>query len=217
MTDHMDFNGADTQDAAFALIPAGTLVKIRLTVRPGSAGSDGWLTQSRTSAALYVNTEAVILEGPHTRRRIYTRIGYKGRGVNDRGEDNYANRGRSLLRGILESARGIRAGDQSERARAERTVRSLGDLNGLELVVKIGIDKDRDDPASEGRNVIVAAIGPDHAEYPRLMGDAPAPLIPHGMTQSGSAPYGSAPQAPVPAGPAAPSSALGGNAPFWAR
>ena len=109
MTDHMDFNGADTQDAAFALIPAGTLVKIRLTVRPGSAGPDGWLTQSRTSAALYVNTEAVILEGPHIRRRIYTRIGYKGRGVNDRGEDNYANRGRSLLRGILESARGIRA------------------------------------------------------------------------------------------------------------
>ena len=118
----MDFNGADTQDAAFGLIPAGTLVKIRLTVRPGSAGPDGWLTQSRTSAALYLNTEAVILDGPHARRRIYTRIGYKGRGVNERGEDTYANRGRSLLRGILESARGIRAGDQSERARAARTV-----------------------------------------------------------------------------------------------
>ena len=51
-------------------------------------------------------------------------------------------------------------GDQSERARAARTVRSLGDLNGLELVVKIGIDKDRDNPSSEGRNVIAAAIGP---------------------------------------------------------
>ena len=217
MTDAMDFNGADTQDAAFALIPAGTLVKIRLTVRPGSAGPDGWLTQSRTSAALYLNTEAVILEGPHTRRRIYTRIGYKGRGVNDRGEDTYANRGRSLLRGILESARRIRAGDQSDRARAARTVRSLGDLNGLELVVKIGIDKDRDNPTSEGRNVIVAAIGPDHAEYARLMGDATAPLIPHGMGQSGSAPYGSSQSAPAPAGPAASSSAPGGNAPFWAR
>ena len=78
MTDHMDFNGADAQDAAFGLIPAGTLVKIRLTVRPGSAGPDRWLTQSRTSAALYLNTEAVVLDGPHARRRIYTRIGYKG-------------------------------------------------------------------------------------------------------------------------------------------
>ena len=184
---------------------------------PGSGGTDGWLTQSRTSAALYVNTEAIILEGPHTRRRIYTRIGYKGRGVNDRGEDTYANRGRSLLRGILESARGIRAGDQSERARAARTVRSLGDLNGLELAVKIGIDKDRDNPTSEGRNVIIAAIGPDHAEYARLMGDAPAPLIPHGMGHSGPAHYGSAPPAPPPAGPTAPPTAPGGNAPFWAR
>ena len=34
MTDAMDFNGADTQDAAFALIPAGTLVRIRLTRMP---------------------------------------------------------------------------------------------------------------------------------------------------------------------------------------
>lgn len=206
MNDAMDFNGADAQDAAFGLIPAGTLVKIRLTVRPGSTGPDGWLTQSRTSTALYLNTEAVILEGAHARRRIYTRIGYKGRGVNERGEDTYANRGRSLLRGILESARGIRAGDQSERARAARTVRSLGDLNGLELVAKIGIDKDRDDPTSEGRNVITAAIGPDHAEYARLMGDAPAALIPSGMAPS------------EPAAVSQPSQlAPSGNAPFWAR
>lgn len=217
MSDHMDFNGAATQDAAFALISAGTLVKIRLTVRPGSAGPDGWLTQSRTSAALYVNTEAIILEGPHARRRIYTRVGYKGRGVNDRGEDTYANRGRSLLRGILESARGIRAGDQSERARAARTVRSLGDLNGLELVVKIGIDKDRDDPTSEGRNVIVAAIGPDHAEYPRLMGDVTAPLIPAGMAQPGPAAYGAPQAVQAPSQPAAPPATPAGNAPFWAR
>lgn len=207
MNDAMDFNGADAQDAAFGLIPAGTLVKIRLTVRPGSAGPDGWLTQSRTSAALYLNTEAVIMEGSHARRRIYTRIGYKGRGVNERGEDTYANRGRSLLRGILESARGVRAGDQSERARAARTVRSLGDLNGLELVAKIGIDKDWDDPTSEGRNVITAAIGPDHAEYARLMGDAPAALIPSGMAQSGPGPASQPAQSPAPAG----------SAPFWAR
>ena len=217
MNDAMDFNGADTQDAAFGLIPAGTLVKIRLSVRPGSAGPDGWLTQSRTSAALYLNTEAVILDGPHTRRRIYTRIGYKGRGVNERGEDTYANRGRSLLRGILESARGIRAGDQSERACAARTVRSLGDLNGLELIVKIGINKDRDNPTSEGRNVIVAAIGPDHAEYPRLMGDAPAPLIPAGMAQIGQVSYGAPQGVPAPAQSGAPPAAPSGNAPFWAR
>ena len=38
MASDMDFNGADTQDAAFDLIPANTLVKVCLTVRPGGAG-----------------------------------------------------------------------------------------------------------------------------------------------------------------------------------
>ena len=52
MNDAMDCNGADTQDAAFDLIPADTLVKICLTVRPGGAGPEGWLTQSRTSPRL---------------------------------------------------------------------------------------------------------------------------------------------------------------------
>ena len=51
MTD-MDFNTADTQDSAFALIPANTLAKVCLTIRPGGAGPEGWLTQSRSSSAL---------------------------------------------------------------------------------------------------------------------------------------------------------------------
>ena len=115
MADDMDFNGADSQDAAFDLIPANTLVKLCLTIRPGGAGPEGWLTQSKTSSALYLNTEAVVLEGPYARRRIYTRIGFRGKDAGGPGEDSYANRGRALIRGILESARGIRAADQSER------------------------------------------------------------------------------------------------------
>ena len=102
-----DFNGAEPQQNAFELIPAGTLVKVRLTIRPGGIGPEGWVTQSRTSEAQYLNTEAVILDGPHARRRIYTRIGLRGKG--GQGDDTYANRGRSLIRGILESARGVAA------------------------------------------------------------------------------------------------------------
>ena len=209
MADSMDFNGAETQDAAFDLIPANTLVKVTLSIRPGGTGPEGWLSQSRTSSALYLNTEAVVLEGPHARRRIYTRIGFKGKSVNERGEDTYANRGRALIRGILESARGIKASDQSEVARTARMIRSLGELSGLEFVARIGIERDKDKPEDSGRNVIKAAIGADHAEYASLMGSVPQPpqqgqftasgpqLVDNGMGQSG-----------------APSS---GSAPFWAR
>ena len=208
MADNMDFNGADSQDAAFDLIPANTLVKVGLTIRPGGAGPEGWLTQSRTSAALYLNTEAVVLDGQYARRRIYTRIGFKGKSVNERGEDTYANRGRALIRGILESARGIKAGDQSEAARAARMIRSLGDLSGIDFVAKIGVEKDRDNPDDAGRNVIKAAIGPDNGQYLTMMGSAPMPTTAASVPPANSGAVAEQPGAPAPAS---------GAAPFWAR
>jgi hypothetical protein len=107
MASDMDFNGADTQDAAFDLIPANTLVKVCLTVRPGGAGPEGWLTQSKTSPPSTSTPRPVVLEGPFARRRIYTRIGFRGKAQAARGDDTYGNRGRAMIRGILESARGV--------------------------------------------------------------------------------------------------------------
>ena len=210
MATDMDFNGADTQDAAFDLIPANTLAKVCLTIRPGGAGPEGWLTQSKTSPALYLNTEAVVLEGPFARRRIYTRIGFRGKAAGGPGDDTYGNRGRALIRGVLESARGVRPDDQSEAARAARTIQSLGDLGGLEFVAKIGVERDKDRPDEPGRNVIKAAVGPNHADYEQIMGRVPQP------PQQGV--HASAAVRPA-------DGSLGGNpgaqssssAPFWAR
>lgn len=201
MTD-MDFNTADTQDAAFALIPANTLARVLLTIRPGGAGPEGWLTQSRTSSALYLNTEAVIEEGPHARRRIYTRIGFRGRNADTGAEDTYANRGRALLRGILESAHGIRADDTSDQARAKRSIRSFGDMSGLTFIARIAIERDKNDPNDQGRNVIAAAIGPQHPEYAALMGSAPMHHMPTTTPQTSTA------QTSTPSN---------GGAPFWAQ
>ncbi|GGG39286.1 hypothetical protein GCM10010964_28550 [Caldovatus sediminis] len=215
-TNPLDYNGADAQSAAFDLLPAGTLVRVRLTIRPGGAGPEGWLTQSRTSEAQYLNTEAVVLEGPHARRRIYTRIGIRGKGGQG-ADDTYANRGRALIRGILESARGVEAKDTSERARAARTIRGYGDLNGLEFLAKVGVEKDQKDPRDEGRNVVAAAIGPEHAEYARLMGGgasagvATPPALP--AAAASAAPPWAAAQPPQPAATAAGA----GAPPFWAR
>jgi hypothetical protein len=209
MASDMDFNGADTQDAAFDLIPANTLAKVCLTIRPGGAGPEGWLTQSKTSTALYLNTEAVVMEGPFARRRIYTRIGFRGKAAGGPGDDTYGNRGRAMIRGILESARGVRADDQSNAARAARMIRSLGELSGLEFVARIGIERDKDKPDDTGRNVIKAALGADHAEYARLMGGVPQ-LPQQGQFIATSPQYSAA--GAVQAG-----TPTSGNAPFWAR
>jgi hypothetical protein len=185
-----DFNGAEAQQNAFAPIPSGTPVKVRLAIRPGGVGPEGWVTQSRTSDALYLNTEAVVLEGPHARRRVYTRIGLRGKGAGQGADDPYGNRGRALIRGILESARGVAYKDTSERARAARTIRGYGDLNGMEFLARIGVERDKSSPHDEGRNVLAAAIGPDHADYARLMGGAPAAAQPsQPSATAGDAPY----------------------------
>lgn len=189
----MDFNSADTQDSAFALIPANTLVRLHLTIRPGGAGPEGWLTQSKSSSALYLNTEGVIEEGPHARRRIYTRIGFRGRNADTGAEDTYANRGRALLRGILESAHGVRSDDTSDQARAKRTIRSFGDMSGLTFIAKIGIERDKNDPSDQGRNVVVAAIGPQHPEYAALMGTTPGAYAPAASAPAMASPNGGAP------------------------
>jgi hypothetical protein len=168
-----------------------------------------------------LNTEAVVLEGPYARRRVFTRIGLKGKSVNEKGEDTYANRGRSLIRGILEAARGIKSGDQSESARAARTIGSYGDLNRLVFVAKIVVESDRGDPTADKRNAIGAAIGPDRAEYAALMGGAAAPVpngAPTAPAAAASTPAATPPwagQRPTPAAP--PSQASDSQVPFWAR
>lgn len=206
MASDMDFNGAVTQDAAFDIMPANTMVRVTLTIRPGGAGPEGWLTQSKTSTALYLNTEAIIMEGPFARRRIYTRIGFRGKNAGT-GDDSYGNRGRALIRGVLESARGIRSDDPSDAARSARMIRSLGEMNGLEFVACIGIERDRDRPDEPGRNVIKAAIGPAHADYARVLGrmPQPGPSLGAGTPRMAEPGYGQPP------------SADNSSAPFWAR
>jgi len=65
----------------------------------------------------YLNCEAVVLDGPHAKHRIYTRVGLRGKGGQGV-EDTYANRGRALIRGMLESARGVQAKDSRSRRRS---------------------------------------------------------------------------------------------------
>ena len=59
-----DYNTADIGGGSFELIPADTIAKVALTIRPGGEGEGGWLTQSKSSDAQYLNCELVVIEGP---------------------------------------------------------------------------------------------------------------------------------------------------------
>ena len=84
----------------------------------------------------------------------------------------WANMGRTLIKGILNSARGLDPQDDSPQAQQARCIQSFSALNGIEFVAKVDIDHDQ---YGEAKNVIKTAITKTHQEYASLMGNASVP------------------------------------------
>ena len=180
-----DFNSAQSNTN---VIPKGTLAKVHMTLRPGgfddaSQGWTGGYAKRGTTGSVYLDAEFTVLDGPYAKRKIWSLIGlYSPNGP------NWANMGRGLLRGILNSARGISDKDNSPEAQAKRRINGFADLDGLEFVARIDIGKDTN---GEDKNEIRAAVTPDHRDYAALIGAmAPQytpPLAPgHAISQAPS-------------------------------
>ena len=195
------------------LIPKGALAKLRLTIRPGgfddaSQGWHGGYATRGTTGSVYLNCEFTVLEGQYAKRKIFTRIGL----YSPKGPD-WANMGRSLIRSMLNSARGISDKDISPNAQAARRITSFADLDGIEFAAKIDVGTDTN---GEEKNEIRMALTPDHRDYAQIMGRVALPSLP----PQAPAPAAMAPPAAHPgAYPAAPSpQAAGGDPrPSWAR
>ena len=190
-----DFNDAEDQ-REFALIPPKTLAKVIMTIRPGGYddASQGWTggyaTRSDKTGAVYLNAKFTILEGPFAKRVVFGMIGL----YSPKGPD-WTNMGRSFLRAILNSARGIHPADQTPQAQTARRIRGFADLDGIEFVVRIDVEKDQN---GEDKNVVKAAIQPDSKEYAALMGAVSRAPVPSGGFSS-SAPAANAAPAAAPA------------------
>ena len=103
-----------------------------------------------------------MLEGKYARRKIFSLIGL----MSPKGPE-WANMGRSLVRGMLNSAHGISDKDSSPQAQAKRRIRSFADLDGLEFLARIDVGKDT---SGEDKNEIRVAVTPDHKDYATYMG-----------------------------------------------
>jgi hypothetical protein len=190
-----DFNDAEEQHE-FALIPPKTLAKVIMAIRPGGYddASQGWTggyaTRSDKTGAVYLNAKFMILEGPFAKRVVFGLIGL----YSPKGPD-WTNMGRSFLRAILNSARGIHPADQTPQAQTARRIRGFADLDGVEFVVRIDVEKDQN---GEDKNVVKAAIQPDSKEYSALMGAvSPAPVPTGGFSSSAPAAHAAPATAPA--------------------
>ncbi len=196
MNNWTDFNDAEEQ-ASFDVIPPKTLAKVRMTLKPGGydnpnlGWTGGYATRNTETGSVYLNAEFVVLEGPYARRKIWSLIGLHS----EKGPE-WANMGRSFLRAVLNSAHGIHPKDTSPQAQNALRIRGFADLDGIEFVARIDVDKDQ---RGDDRNTIRTAIQPDHREYAALMGATPN--VPGYQSSPAPGPASS----PAPAVPARPS------------
>ena len=157
-----DFNDADEQQS-YDLIPKGTIAPVRMTIKPGGYDdpSQGWAgsyaTRNETTGTIYLNAEFVLLEGPHARRRVWSLIGL----FSPKGPE-WGNMGRSLVRGILNSARSLSEKDTSPQAQAIRRIEGLHVLDGIEFLAKIDVGKDQN---GEPKSEIRFAVTPNHKDW----------------------------------------------------
>ena len=167
-----DFNNSDNQQS-FDVIPNNTIAKVRMTIKPGghddqSQGWDGgYATKNQNTGSVYLSCEFVVLEGEFARRKVWSLIGLHS----PKGPE-WANMGRSFVKAILNSARGIAEADNSEKAQSARRINGIVDLDGIEFVAKISISQDQN---GADKNEIRFAIAPDHKDYAKIMGNITVP------------------------------------------
>lgn len=157
-----DFNDAESQ-TSYDLIPKGTIAPVRLTIKPGGyddpaqGWTGGYATRNETSGSVYLNAEFVITEGTYAKRKIWSLIGL----LSLKGPE-WANMGRSFVRGILNSARGLSDKDNSPEALAARRINGFADIDGIEFLAKIDVGKDAN---GDAKNEIRFAVTPNQKEW----------------------------------------------------
>lgn len=157
-----DFNDAESQ-TSYDLIPKGTIAPVRLTIKPGGyddpaqGWTGGYATRNETSGSVYLNAEFVITEGAYAKRKIWSLIGL----LSLKGPE-WANMGRSFVRGILNSARGLSDKDNSPEALAARRINGFTDIDGIEFLAKIDVGKDAN---GDAKNEIRFAVTPNQKEW----------------------------------------------------
>ena len=155
MTTNLDFNDAGEQ-RCLEVIPENTIATVHLAIRPGGAGDDGWLKRSADGASEGLDCELTVVDGPYAKRKfwqLFTLDGKKG------GHAQARDINRGFLRAILESARGIRRNDESEKAKIARQTSGWQEFDGLRFVAQIGVRPPKDNYLA--KNFLKKVITPE--------------------------------------------------------
>lgn len=125
MTAWNDFNDADAQQSGFDLIPKGTTVPVRMTIKPGGyddpeqGWGGGYATESFETGSIYLAAEFVVTAGDHAKRKMWSNIG-----LHSKKGPTWGQMGRSFIRAALNSARNVHPQDNGPQADASPEITS---------------------------------------------------------------------------------------------
>ena len=169
--DPKDLNDADPQRQTFEVIPQGTILRVKMALKPGDQRDipapwreDGCATRNPKTGSVYLACDYTVCEdGPYAGQKIWGRIG-----LHSDKSPKWAAIGRSFMRGVLESSYGLESDDKTERANSLRKIQHYGQFHGLEFVARIDVDVDTE--KNKSYNVIKLAITKGHKEYEKHTG-----------------------------------------------
>jgi hypothetical protein len=155
----------------FDLIPQDSICVLAIKVRGGGAGPDGALRRSKDGKSEGLDLELTVTDGEYVKRKLWVLLTLQGE------TEGHAEAGRiaaTVLRAVLESARGVRPDDQSEAAKQQRCLTSYLELDGLRFIGRVGVV-----PAKNGydaKNKLASVITPDMKAWRKPdQSTAPAP------------------------------------------
>ncbi|MBB4287961.1 hypothetical protein [Roseospira goensis] len=169
----LDLNDAGPQMApAGDLIPDGTFVKVRMTLRPGGVDGPtpddrGLLKASQNSDVKMLDCEFTVVGGRFDRRKVWQHLTVAGGKADANGQSIGWTITKSTIRAMIESALAIDPKDESAAAKQKRTLPSLKALDGITFYARIMVE-----PASSAQykdqNKLANVVVPGDPEYDPL-------------------------------------------------
>jgi len=149
-----DFN--NVQEAK--LIPANTVARARFTLKPGDSPENPYLKMSRNGGT-YLDGEFTILDGEYAKRKVFHKIGISG-------NETWVEISQRFIKNLLESSRGISRFDKSPESEKYRQIENWSDLDGLDVLIKIGIEEGKEFP---DKNKVLGVITAESPLYKQMM------------------------------------------------
>lgn len=169
-------------DQGNAMIPAGTIIPLRMKILPGDVPPDNVFTRSQKGDSSGLKVQLTVTNGEHAGRNFQR--WYLFEGGTTEGHKEALNSTMAMFRALIDAVHGLDACDKSPEATRLRTGVDLGTFfNGAVFLAEVGVEPGRQKPGGGGRfadrNVINRILQPGDAEYQKL--DQGEPYEPAGL------------------------------------